>query len=136
MLESLSSTVKGLGNFIKDRPSRVSFETKFKSSHSQIFFKIDFFESFLNFTWKHLTQRTWVWIFKNTFSYRISQVTASDSFRFPACNFIKKDFFIKKENFAKIWNINKKVGRTVVQFKVKGLSLCFVLIWECQVRTA
>ena len=30
-------------------------------------------------------------LFKNTFFYRTSSVAASDSFRFPACNFIKKE---------------------------------------------
>ena len=30
-------------------------------------------------------------LFKNTFFYRTSPVAASDSFRFPACNFIKKE---------------------------------------------
>ena len=38
----------------------------------------------------------WFWntsvpLFKNTFFYRTSPVAASDSFRFPACNFIKKE---------------------------------------------
>ena len=41
-------------------------------------------------------------LFKNTFFYRTSPVAASDSFRFPACSFIKrdssKDVFV---NFAK-----------------------------------
>ena len=32
-----------------------------------------------------------VHLFKNTFFYRTSPVAASDNFRFPACNFIKKE---------------------------------------------
>ena len=37
----------------------------------------------------------WFWntsrLFKNTFFYKTSPVAASDIFRFPACNFIKKE---------------------------------------------
>ena len=42
-------------------------------------------------------------LFKNTFFYRTSQVTASDSSRFPACSFIEKETWARMfiVNFAK-----------------------------------
>ena len=77
----------------------------------QMFFKIVFLKNFANFTGKHLCRRLFLIklqafraatllkrdsceiceIFKNTLFYWTSPVPVSDGFRFPACNFIKKE---------------------------------------------
>ena len=44
--------------------------------------------------WKSDSE-TLVCLFKNTFFYRSSPLAASHSFRFPACNFIKKETLAK-----------------------------------------
>ena len=87
------------------------FLNKFRSSLSQIFFKLVVLKNFANLTGKHLfwslfliklqVLRTTtllkgdyceIWeIFRNILFLRTSPVAASDSFRFPTCNFNKKE---------------------------------------------
>ena len=87
------------------------FLNKFRSSRSHMFFKIVALKNFADFTGKHLCQRLFLIklqalrtatllkrdsceireIFKNNLFYWTSPVAVSDSFRFPPCNFIKKE---------------------------------------------
>ena len=98
------------------------FLNKFRSSLLQIFFKLVVLKNFANLTGKHLfwslfliklqVLRTTtllkgdyceIWeIFRNILFLRTSPVAASDSFRFPTCNFNKKRFWQRcfSVNFA------------------------------------
>ena len=64
-------------------------------------------------------------LFKNTFFYRTSPVAASDSFRFPACN------FIKKETPAKMFICEFcKIFKNIFWQNTSGWLL-LLFIWEC-----
>ena len=91
----------------------------------EMFFKIVFLKNFANFTGNHLCRRLFLIklqalrsatllkrdsceiceIFKNTLFYWTSTVAVSDSFRFAACNFIKKEIPAKMffYEFSKIF---------------------------------
>ena len=67
-------------------------------------------------------------IFKRTLFYRTYQVAASESFRLPACNFIKKQtlakmlFFEFRKIFKNIFLLTEHLGMTA--------SFIYLLFWE------
>ena len=62
-------------------------------------------------------------IFKNTLSYRTSPVAGSDTFKFPACNFIKKD------NPAKLFFCEFcKIFKNIFSFDRKPPDDCFLYL--------
>ena len=68
-----------------------------------------------------------VHLFKNTFFYRTSPTAASDSFRFPGCNFIKKETSAKML-FCEFCKIFKNIYR---QNTSGWLLLAFICqFWE------
>ena len=125
------------------------FLNKFRSSLSQIFFKLVVLKNFANLTGKHLfsslfliklqvlrttTLLKWdyceIWeIFRNILFLWTSPVAASDSFKFPTCNFNKKEilaeifFFEFCEIFKNIFWQNTS-GWLLLKFRSSRQVFC------------